>query len=447
MKPKGLLIAVALLAVLGGLIWWSNKKQASAAKTPATTETKILTIPEDQIQAIKIQHANGDVVELRRDSGKWRVVQPKELAADPDAASSLVSALTSVTADKTIEDKAADIAPYGLNHPTLDVIVTKKDGSSNELLIGDDTPNASGSYAKLPNDPRVFTVFSFVKTSLDKNLNDLRDKRLLAFDSDKLTRVELAAKGQPIEFSKNGQNEWQIVKPRPLRADSAQVDTLIGKLKDAKMDATVSADDAKKAAAAFPSGTKIATVTVTDSSGTQTLEVRKDKDKNYYAKSSAVEGIYKITSDVGDALDKSVDDFRNKKIFDFGFSDPTKVEIRNGAISGMTPVVTYTKSGDKWMAGAKTMDNSTVQNLIDKMRDLSATKFPDKGAGDPVFEATVTSNSGKRTEKVSITKQGDQYFAKREGEPSIYELDSKAVEDLQKAASDVKEQQAAPPKK
>jgi ribosomal protein L12E/L44/L45/RPP1/RPP2 len=442
MKPKGLLIAVVLLAVLGGLIWWSNKKQLAASKAPATTETKILTIPEDQIQEVKIQHANGDIVDLRRDSGKWRIVQPKQLSADPDTSSSLVSALTSVNADKTIEDKATDVSPYGLNHPTLDVTVTKKDGGTNELLIGDDTPNGSGSYAKLPNDPRVFTVLSFVKTGLDKSFNDLRDKRLLAFDSDKLTRVELTAKGQPVEFSKNGQNEWEILKPRPLRADSAQVDTLIGKLKDAKMDATVSADDAKKAATAFASGTKVATATVTDSSGTQTLEVRKDKDKNYYAKSSAVEGIFKITSDLGDALDKGVDDFRNKKLFDFGFSDPSKLDIKNGATS-----VTYTKTGDKWMSGSKAMDNSTVQNLIDKLRDLSATKFPTEGAGAgaPVFEATVTSNTGKRMEKATIAKQGSQYFAKREGEPSIYELDGKAVEDLQKAASDVKEQ--PPPKK
>ena len=83
---------------------------------------------------------------------------------------------------------------------------------------------------------------------------------------------------------------------------------------------------------------------------TQTLEVRKDKDKNYYAKSSAVEGVYKVAADVGDALDKGLDDFRNKKLFDFGFSDPSKVDVKGA---------TYTKSGDKWMSGGKTMDNTT----------------------------------------------------------------------------------------
>ena len=108
---------------------------------------------------------------------------------------------------------------------------------------------------------------------------------------------------------------------------------------------------------------------------------------------------------------------------------------------------TYTKSGDKWMSGAKTMDNATVQNLIDKLRDLTATKFADKAAGDPVFDATVTSNDGKRVEKVTIRKQGTDYFAQREGEPSIYVLDAKAVDDLQNAASAVKEAVPEPAKK
>ena len=44
----------------------------------------------------------------------------------------------------------------------------------------------------------------------------------------------------------------------------------------------------------------------------------------------------------------------------------------------------------------------------------------------------------------TIMKQGAGYIAKRENEPSVYELDSKAVEELQKTAYQVKEFQ--PPK-
>ncbi len=436
MRPKGLLIAVVLLAVLGVAVWLSNKKQAAEAKNPTDTSPKIIAVPDDQVAAIQIKHAGGETDALRRENGKWQMTQPKPLPADPDAATSLTSALASVAADKTIEDNATDLSGYGLNNPQLDVLVTRKDGKTDELLLGDDTPTNSGTYAKRAGDAHVYTVGSFVKTSFNKTANDLRDKRLLTFDQDKLTRVELAGKGAPVEFGKNGQNEWSILKPRPLRADGAAVDSLIGKLKDAKMDLT-SPDPA--AATKFAGGTKIATATVTDNSGTQTLEVHQDKDHTYFAKSSAVEGVYKIAGDVGDALNKGLDDFRNKKIFDFGFSDPSKLEVKG---------TVYTKSGDKWTSGGKTMDNSTVQNLIDKLRDLSATKFAEKGGGQPVFQATVTSNDGKRVEKVTIDKSLDQYFAQREGEPSIYELDGKAVEDLQKAASDVKEQApAAAPKK
>ena len=439
MKPTGLLIAVAVLVVLGGGIWWSNKKEASASKS-TDTSTKILTIPDNQITGIRIKKLTGEAQDLKRDNGRWALVEPKPMSADQDTAGAMASALSSLSADKVIEDKATDLKAYGLNVPTLDVTVTEKDGKSEELLIGDDTPTGSGAYAKLANNPRVFTVASFTKSTFDKTPDDLRDKRLMTFDSDKITRVELQAKGQTVEFGKNGQNEWQIVKPRPLRADNSQVDNLVSKLKDAKMDLIGSQADVAKN---FAGAAKIAVATVTDNSGSQSLEVRKDKDKNYFARSTAVEGVYKVASDTGDAMDKSLDDFRNKKLFDFGFSDPTRLEIQNGAV----PAVVYTKSGDKWMTGAKTLDNSSVQGLIDKLRDLSATKFPDKGAGEPVFTAAVTSNDGKRVEKVTIARQGSQYFAKRENEPSIYELDGKAVDDLKAAASGVKEATPPPAKK
>jgi hypothetical protein len=438
MKLWRLSIAVVLLAVLGGLWWWSNRKQEADSRKPASASgTTVLTIPEDQFQEIRLKRG-AETLALRRDGGKWRITEPQPYAADPDAARSLVSSLSSLMAETAIEDKATDFAQYGLNPPLLDIAVLRTNGKTDELQVGDATPTNSGYYARVAGSQRVVALAGYSRDSLNKTLNDLRDKRLLTFDQDKLARIQLQAKGPAVEFGKNNESEWQILQPRPLRADGTQIDSLISKLKDAKMDlANPDPDAAKK----FADAAKIATATVTDASGSQTLEVRQDKDKSYYAKSSAVDGVYKIAADVGDSLNKELDDFRNKKLFDFGFSDPSKLDIANNGS------VAYVKSGDKWMSGAKTMDNSTVQTLIDRLRDLAADKFADKGAGQTVFEATVTSNGGKRVEKVTISGEGDRYFAQREGDSSIYELSSKSVADVREAAGGVKEQSPAAAKK
>ncbi len=236
-------------------IWWSNKKQATASATTTDTTTKLLSIPDDQFQSIRIKKAGADAEDLERDNGKWQMTRA-EAAARPirTRSSGMVTKLSALNADKVIEDKAADLKPYGLDNPTLDIRSSRRTARPSELLIGDDTPTGSGAYAKLAGDARVVTIASFVKTSLDKTADDLRDKRLLTFDSDKLTRVDLQAKGRAVEFGKNAQNEWQILKPRPLRADGSAVNGLVDKLKDAKMDLTGTGDAAKKFAASAQGG-------------------------------------------------------------------------------------------------------------------------------------------------------------------------------------------------
>jgi hypothetical protein len=443
-KPNGLLVAVVVLAAIGGGVYWSNKHKASeGAKPPAanTDSAKILTIPEDQFKEIKIAKKDAEPTIVSKTGDKWSLTLPKAMPADQDAVTSMVSTLSALNADRVVDEKPADLAPFGLTTPKELITITKKDGKTTTLDVGDDSPVGSGVFAKLEGDPRVFVIPSYTKTNFDKTGKDLRDKRLLTFNADKLTSLALSAKGQMFEFGKNAQNDWAIVKPKPMRADGSQVEDIIRKLKDVKMDTSVSDEDAKKASAAFLGSPKVADVTVVDNSGPQTLEVRKDKDKNYYAKSSAVEGIYKVASDVGDALDKSPDDFRSKKLYDFGFTEPSKIQLQNA---------TYQKTADKWMSGSTEMDSISIQGLIDKLRDLSATKFADKAGGSEVFEAAVTANDPKnnpRTEKVTITKDGDKYYGVRAGEPGVYELDAKAVEDLQKAASGVKPAAKAPAKK
>ncbi len=441
MKLARLLIAAVILGGLAGAVLWSNKKEDAKEKNPPPDKNappKVLSLNEADVKQIEIKKKDGtDTILKKDDSGKWSIIAPKPLPADQAAVGSVTSAATNLTAERIVDQNASDLSSYGLQPANIEVDYTMKDGRINKLLIGDDTPTGNGSYAMAGGDPRLFTLSTFNKGNFDKQSKDLRDKRLMTFDQDKVSRVELSAKKQNLEFGKIGQNDWQILKPKPLRADGWQVEELVRKVKEANMDTSASEDDLKKAAAAFASGAPVAIIKVTEPAGTQTLEVKKNKD-DYYAKSSAVEGVHKVTKDLGEGVDKGVDDFRNKKLFDFGFSDPTRIEYKDAAAKSYV----MEKSGDKWISAGKTMDSTSVQAFIDKLRDISATKFVDTGFTTPVVEITVVSNDGKRTEHVQISGSGDKLIAKRVGEDSLYQLDAAAVKDLRDAA-DVKPAQAS----
>jgi hypothetical protein len=432
MPFRGLLAGIAVLAVLAGLVWWSEKKGGEKSEKSATDAPKLVSLKDDEVQRIEIVHKDQPATLLEKDNSGWQIKHPKPMRVDSDAVSSLVSTFTGLNWDRLVEEKAPDLSTFGLQQPALKVTVNGKQS----VLVGDETPTGGGFFAKLEGDPRVFSIHSGTKSSLDKTWKDLQDKRLLTFDESKLTRVELAAKGQKAEFGKNAQNEWQITLPRPMRADNWAVEEVVRKLKDAKIDTSVSDDEAKGFAGKFAGGARIASVNVTDASGTQTLEVRKNGD-DYFARSSVVEGFHKVANDVGEGLNKGLEDFRNKKLFDFGFNEPSKVDVIEG-----DKAYHLVKGGEKWWQNGKEMDSASVQSLIDKLRELTATGFSEGGMPSaPAMTITVASNDGKRTERVLLAKSGENWLAQRENEPTVYRLDTKAVEEIGKAAADVK----APP--
>lgn len=436
MKLRSLIVAaIVLLGLVGTLYWSGHRKPADAtAKASADSPPTILKLDEAAITKLALKKKDVEPIVLtKNNSGVWQIVQPTALKADQTAVSGALSTLSSLSSERMVDDKASDLKQYGLDQPSVEVDITAKD-KTQKLLIGDDTPAGSAVYAMLAGNPRIFTMASYHKTSIDKNLNDLRDKRLLTVDTDKISRLELVRKNQTIEFGRN-KDEWQILKPKPFRADSYQVGELARKLANARMDLSGSDTNAKEAESAFARGTAVATARVTDQSGTQVLRVCKSKDA-YYAKSSAVEGTYKVDADLGQTLDKGLDDFRNKKLFDFGFSDPSKIEMHSGAKAYF--LTRGSAGAEDWWSNGKKMDAESVQSYISSLRDLTSTKFVDSGFANPTTEVTVTSNVGKRAEKVYIAKSGNHYIAKRENEPTLYELDSSSVDALQQAADNIK---------
>ena len=245
MKFGGLFTAVGVLIVLGGLVWWFNKHPTTdtASKTPPAP--KLISVDPKQIEDIRLVKPGADPIELAKLAGTWTITKPTAMPADQDAVTMLTTSLATLNADRLIDDHPSSLSDFGLTNPLEEVDLTLKGGKTTKLLIGSDTPASTGTYAKLESDPKVYTLPSYLKPSFDKSVNDLRDKRLLTFNQDKLTAVAITGKGQSFEFGKNAQGDWQIVKPKPMRADSLLVDDLIRKLKDAKMDLTAANYDLK----------------------------------------------------------------------------------------------------------------------------------------------------------------------------------------------------------
>jgi Domain of unknown function (DUF4340) len=308
MNFRSLIIAVVVLATLGGVLYWSQHRKPAEENAGSSTPAAPVIIKVDPADVTELTIKQKEPFTLQKSAaGKWQITEPKAYPADQEAVAGLLSTLSTLNADRVVEEKAADRKPYGLDPPSVELDITGKAHTTRQLLLGDDTPAGGDVYVAVAADPRIFTIASYNKSSLNKSLSDLRDKSLLTLSPDKVSRVELTEKDQHIEFDRT-KDGWQILKPSPSAADGSVVDSLVRSLTDAKMNLNATGD----AAAEFAHATPVATAKLTGDAGTQILEVRQNKD-DYYAKSSAVAGAYKVDSTVGQALNKKVDDFRSKK--------------------------------------------------------------------------------------------------------------------------------------
>ena len=184
MKSRGLIFATAVLAILGGVLYWSNHhKPTESVQASVDAPPKILTLNEADINRLEFKKKDDAELVIAKDGGgNWQIIAPQALGADQSAVSGVVSSLSSLSSDRLVEEKAADLGQFGLASPKLEVDITAKNNQLRKLLIGDETPASSGVYAKLENDPRVFTIASYTKNNLDKSIiNTVRKKIITPF--------------------------------------------------------------------------------------------------------------------------------------------------------------------------------------------------------------------------------------------------------------------------
>ncbi len=431
-----LFLAVVVLVVLGSFVLYTRQNPPSALDLAPS----VLDVDEEDFKRLTLKKAGGDPVVAVKDlDGNWVFGEGNTIASDDTSIRLIVSSLVTLKADRIVTEGVLDWAPYALDNPDLSVAFELEEGSG-ELQFGKETPTGSGIFVRLKDDPRLFTVFSYNRSSFDKSLFDLRDKRLLKLDEESIREVSIKTDKHQIGFSKV-ENTWQISKPLKLRADKFTVRDLVRVVRTAEMTAVLEEGDR---GGKYSFSKPLATVQVTDNSGSHEIVVVKDEEM-FYASSSRHEGVYEVSSTVALSLEKSVEDFRSKKIFDFGYLDPVQVEVQDGERK-----VLLTRAAQEWLLKSdnnRKVSGELVQTLLDGLRNLTATSYPSDqassqgqyGLKDAAIQVLVSMEDQLGTPETVYLSSLDntQVYAARENEPSTYEIEKSAALNIRHAVEQI----------
>jgi hypothetical protein len=453
------IILIVALAGLGGYIYFVDSKRPAPG---STARDKVFTVEADTIEEITLKNG-GESTTLKKVDGTWKITAPMQVDADQTEASSLTSNIASLEVSRVVDENAANLSEYGLATPAIELSYKAVGGASGQVYLGDKTATQSDMYAVKPGEKKVFVVPAFQESTFAKKSFDLRDKKILNFERDKVDSLEIsvaaaaskdakpAAAPATIQLARSG-SDWTVKQPLQARADYSAVEGLLTKLASGNMTKLVEASTADPAVLAkYGLDKPAATITLGAGSTRATLALGKEEEGVAYARDLTRPMVFAVDPTFATDLKKPADDYRDKDLFEFRNFNAARVRIVRGADAYEFQKATGTGANatDKWQkvgaGGAATdVDSATMDDLLSKLTAMRAQSYAatlDKtGLDKPALVVAVSYDQGK-FERVRFGSVNADAFATREGEGGVAKLDARAFDDLSAALTAI----VAPP--
>src|SRR3984957_6917625 len=466
MRLRNTIIVLVLFAIVGGYAFIvSHYSQTEATQ-------KLIAVKQDDIAKIELKYSDRDIV-LERDKGKpWRLVKPVGADADQAQANNLARAIAEGALVRTVDDKPADLAPFGLKPPTTTVTVTTFDHKPlPSIEVGKATPIGFNTYVQLSNNPAVLLTEGAFAAGMNKTVNDMRVRDLMAFKIDDVQKLIIArSNGQSVEIDRDGDN-WKIVKPAPSPADDTAVRLALGTLVNARASDFVA--DAPSTVNQYGLEKPHLTATVVLKNGEQQsmlfgFKQNAQGKSGIYVRRGERAPVYAVAEYVMTSLEKSPLDFRDKTVVKI---DPETVETVKVKNSDGEFTLKRAPVG-KWdvIAGSKTTEGDipVVERLLNQFRDLKAESIvadpmPSAqpfGLDNPALEITLNGKDGKALGMVKLAKisvkstsppipgeppNRTEYYATSSTSKAVYALSDFSFEQLNKPAPLYMSKAPAPP--
>jgi Domain of unknown function (DUF4340) len=447
---RGLKSTIALIVVLAGLgayIYFVTWKQDANADTTNKQEKVFVGLEPDKIEEIKVRSEKGDTTSVKKESGAWQMTAPVAAKADESEVSGITTSLGQIAVARVIDENPADLKEYGLAEPRIEInFKASGDKDYRKLYIGEKSPTGADLFAKRNDEKKVFLIPAFQESSFNKGTFDLRDKTLWKFERDKVDSLDIATGGKSLAMTR-ATGDWKITKPVEARADFGAVEGLIGRLQTAQMKSMVSEQAAPADLKKYGFDKPDATVNLTTGSARASLVVGgKADDNTVYVRDESRPAVMTMDKSLVDELKKNADEFRKKELFEFRSFNANRVEITR---SGQTVAFEKSKgqgenAPDVWKRVSPTtgdVDKEKIDSMLSRLSNMRAASFvasdAKTGLDKPAMTVHVKFDDGKKEERVTFGKNGDEVYASRPGEPGAAKADTSDFTEINKTLDEI----------
>ena len=453
-------------AAIGGVALWVTRDTEKKAAQKEKSAKLFDGLDKSKVRQVRLTNGGKLVALLTRAdaSTPWKIAQPVTAEADGSTVDAVVGGVADFKQKSDLGE--ADPAQYGLDKPAMVVSVKTEDGKESAIEIGETNPFDSSIYVRKPGEKTVRIADGWAKSPFEKQLLDLRDKRVLHLDDTaEVRRVEVTGASPAYTLEKDGFS-WKLLAPQQDAADAAVSDRVANSLKSLR--ATAIAAESADGAALKQYGLSPAKMRVQ-----VTVAAAGGKDQNRrtlllgqpapqkgsvavktYAKRDDAPTVFEVDQQILKDLQKDLFELQDKTLVRANREDVRKLVLEQPGSAkivverkkeqpkdGGFPDETFTLLEPK-QGPAKKWKASSVLYSITGLRAAAFAAKPDS----KVFEGARTISLLGEGDKVlaklrigALTKDGKRRYASSSDQPRVAEVEKGTVDDLPKSLDDLLE--------
>ena len=187
-------------------------------KTVDFLDKTLFEFEEKEILQLSLQSKSETIRVIRDKNDSWNIQSPIKTAADLSTVNSLLFDLKEAQITKYIKISMDTPESFGLDNPQKSFSLKIKNSKNWTLQLGNQSADGQQIFAQWTGQQTVFSISKEVVDKLFRSLHDLRNKKILRFESAEVNKVLIQTPENLFELRKNGP-QWSLEKPERINTD------------------------------------------------------------------------------------------------------------------------------------------------------------------------------------------------------------------------------------